>query len=118
MYVNTQYEIHKRLFTFVVRGLKVPHYLPKTTESKIIVDQYVRALTSSGANDNEADGTLTKKDFIHCYVLVRKELKEAHYWLRIIYEIYPALQNRLHPLIEENYELIKIISSIIKKSIK
>lgn len=116
--MNTQYEIHERIFSFVIRGLKVVRYLPKTIEAKIITDQYVRALTSVGANDNEADGVTSTRDFIHAYTIVRKELKEVRYWLRIIAELYPQLKPRLQQLLQENEELIKIVSSIIKSASK
>lgn len=116
--MDTQYEIHRRIFKFVIRGLKVPQYLPKTTEAKIIIDQYVRALTSVGANDNEADGASSRKDFIHCYTVVRKELKEVRYWLRVIGELYSTLTTRLSELLREGEELIKIVSSIIVNASK
>ncbi len=111
--MRKQYEIHERIFQFVVRGLKVPRFLPKTIESKIIIDQYVRALTSVGANDNEADGVSSKKDFIHVYTIVRKELKETYYWLRIIESTNTQLESRLAALLKESDELIRIISTII-----
>lgn len=106
-------DIHERMFRFVTRGLKILPFLPKTVEFRIIIDQYTRALTSVGANDNEADGTSTANDFIHVYTVVRKELKETRYWLRIVGELYPRLAPRLQDLIQENEELIKIVSAII-----
>ncbi len=78
-----------------------------------MIDQYARSLTSVGANDNEADGTSSRNDFIHVYTTVRKELKETRYWLRIISELHPQLANRLQGLIKESEELIRIISAII-----
>lgn len=116
--MSTQYEIHERMLSFVVRGLKVVRYLPKTIEGKIITDQYVRALTSVGANDNEADGVNSKRDFIHVYTIVRKELKETRYWLQIVAELYPSLKLRLQDLLKESEELVKIISSIIVSAAK
>lgn len=116
--MSTQYEIHERIFIFVARGLKVIRFLPKTVESKIIIDQYIRALTSVGANDNEADGVTSKRDFIHVYTIVRKELKEVQYWVRIIAELNPSLKERLNNLLQENEELIKIVSSIIVSASK
>ena len=116
--MGTQYEIHERIFIFVTRGLKIVRFLPRSIESKIIIDQYVRALTSVGANDNEADGVSTKRDFIHVYTVVRKELKEVRYWVRIIAELNPSLKNRLQSYLQENEELIKIISSIIVSASK
>lgn len=114
----SQYEIHERIFSFVVRGLKVIRFLPKTIEHKIVIDQYLRALTSVGANDNEADGVTSKKDFIHAYTIVRKELKETRYWIRIIAELSPNLEPRLQSLLRENEELIKIVSAIIVSAVK
>lgn len=114
--MNTQYEIHDRIFRFVINGLKIIKHIPSSVESRIIIDQYARALTSVGANDNEADGVSSKKDFIHCYTVVRKELKETRYWLRILAELYPRLKSQIDPLLKENEELIKIISTIIRNS--
>lgn len=116
--MSYQIDIHDRIFQFVTRGLKVLPYVPKTTESKIIIDQYARALTSVGANDNEADGVSTRNDFIHVYTTVRKELKEARYWLRVIAELYPQLASRLKNLIQESEELIRIVSTIIANTRK
>lgn len=116
--MEKQYDIHERIFKFVVRGLRVVRYIPKTVESKIIIEQYVRALTSVGANDSEADGVTSKKDFIHVYTIVRKELKETRYWLRIIAELNINLKPRLLSLLQENDELIKIVSSIIINAAK
>lgn len=111
-------DIHERIFQFVARGLKVIPTLPKTPEANIILNQYARSLTSVGANDNEADGTSTKNDFIHVYTIVRKELKETRYWWRVIGELYPKLQSRLVNLIAESEELVKIISKIISNTRK
>lgn len=111
--MNRLIDIHERIFQFVARGLKVIPTLPRTTEAKIIIDQYARSLTSVGANDNEADGTSTKNDFLHVYTIVRKELKETRYWLRVIADLYPNLRNRLANLLQESEELIKIVSKII-----
>ncbi len=111
-------DIHDRIFLFVTRGLTVLPFLPKTIESRIIIDQYARALTSVGANDNEADGVSTRNDFIHVYTTVRKELKETRYWLRIIAELFPQLAPRLINLILESEELIRIVSTIIANTKK
>ncbi len=116
--MNQQYEIHQRIFNFVVRGLKVVKFLPKSIIFQTISNQYIRALTSVGANDNEADGVSSKRDFIHAYTIVRKELKETKYWLRIMAEMDEVLKSRLQELLNENEELIKIVSAIITNAIK
>lgn len=110
------FDIHERNFKFVVNTLKLIKYLPKSLENQIIINQLIRSVTSVGANDQEADGVSSKKDFIHCYTIVRKELKETRYWLTLLIELNPTLKLKLEPQISENNELIKIISSIISKA--
>lgn len=111
-----KFDIHDRIFAFVLRVLKVVKHIPQTVENKIIINQLVRAATSVGANDQEADGVSSRKDFMHCYTVVRKELKETRYWLRILSELDSKLGKRLTLLLQENEELVKIISSIISKT--
>jgi len=110
------FDIHERNFKFVVNTLKLIKYLPKSLENQVIINQLIRSVTSVGANDQEADGVSSKKDFIHCYTIVRKELKETKYWLTLLIELNPGVKSRLQPQIEESNELIKIVSSIISKA--
>jgi four helix bundle protein len=51
---------------------------------EIIRTQLAKAGTSIGANVEEADGALTKKDFVNKIAIARKEAKETRYWLRLI----------------------------------
>ena len=85
---------------------------------RILLNQLVRSVTSTGANDQEADGVSTKKDFIHCYTIVRKEMKESLYWIKLLVEINPRLKSKAETLISEADELVKIISTIIKNAKK
>jgi four helix bundle protein len=72
------YDIHKRIYDFIVRVIKLVNLLPRNQANQVIIGQILRSVTSMGANDQEADGTLTKKDFTHCYPIVRKEGKETN----------------------------------------
>lgn len=110
------FDIHKRIFIFVVNTLKIIKLIPQTVENKIIINQLIRSVTSCGANDQEADGVSTKRDFIHCYTIVRKELKETHYWLLLLITLNSNLEKQINPLLQENSELIKIVSAIISKA--
>lgn len=111
-----KFDIHARIFDFVIEVLKSIKYIPLSVENKIITNQLIRAVTSTGANDQEADGVSSKRDFIHCYTIVRKELKETSYWLSILSELDGKLKLRLNSLLSENQELIKIVSTIIKNA--
>jgi len=113
---NKTFDIHERIFKFVVMVLKDIRNTPKTPENQIILNQLIRSVTSVGANDQEADGVSTKKDFIHCCTIVRKELKETKYWLRVLTEVNQLQSNNLSRDINESDELIKILSTIIKNA--
>jgi four helix bundle protein len=109
-------DIHERIYDFVVRVIMLAKSLPKTQSNVVIISQILRSATSMGANDQEADGTLTKKDFIHCCTLVRKESKETNFWLRLISDTNPNINNKMGPIIQEGQEIAAIISSIINKT--
>lgn len=113
---NKKYDIHERIFTFIIRVVNLSKSLSKTQQNLIIINQIMRSVTSIGANDQEADGSTSRKDFIHCYTLVRKEAKETYFWLRLISEINPQLKKRMEGLLQENNEIIAIVSSIIGKT--
>lgn len=109
-------DIHERIYQFVISVLKFIRKLPKTAENLIIIGQLTRSATSMGANDQEADGTNTKKDFISKYAIVRKETKESAYWLRALSDLNPNFAEEGLYLREEAIEIAKIVSTIIYKT--
>ena|SRR5260221_13966299 len=109
-------DIHQRIYNFVIRVLKLLKELPRSPENIIIIAQITRSVTSIGANDKEADGTITRNDFVHKYSIVRKEAKETDYWLNIIADTHPTLKARMKDLIAEGVEIIKIVSVITYKA--
>lgn len=113
---ENRYDIHKRIYNFIVRVIKLVNLLPKTSANIVIINQILRSVTSMGANDQEADGTLTKKDFVHCYTTVRKEGKETNFWLALIADTNPSFKSRMQEIIQEGQEIVAIISSIINKT--
>lgn len=110
------YNIHERIFNFIVDVLNLLNKLPKTQSNLIVINQITRSVTSMGANDQEADGSLTKKDFIHGFTLVRKEGKEIVFWLRLIGRTNSRLANIITVPIDEGNEIIAIVSAIIRNA--
>src|SRR5437763_1206318 len=110
---NKIQDIHERIYQFVIRIINLVKQIPKTPENIILINQITRSATSVGANDQEADGTDSKKDFIAKYTIVRKEAKETAYWLRIIGDTNPSLKKRMDNIQQEGKEIVKIVSSII-----
>lgn len=113
---NKNYDIHERIFKFIVNVVKFLNKLPKTQANLIFINQLTRSVSSMGANDQEADGALTKRDFIHGFTLVRKEGKETVFWLRLINELNFGLTSASEILSREGNEIVAIVSTIIKNA--
>lgn len=112
---NKVYDLRERLLIFSKRILKICRMLPKIPECEGIRKQLADAATSAGANFEEADGTLTKKDFVNKVGISRKEAKETRYWLRVISGTYID-EKDISADIRESEEIINILSAILRKS--
>jgi len=110
-------DIYDRLFEFIVSVLQLIERIPKTPANIIIINQLTRSVTSMGANSQEADGTSSRKDFIHCFTVVRKEGKESLYWLRLLARINLKNKEEFSKISEEGNQIVAIVSTIIKKSL-
>ncbi len=81
--------------------------------------QLLRSSASVGSNLEEADGSLSKRDFINKMGIARKEARESRFWLRLIKRVNLAssdeMKRELHWLVDESNELRLILSSIINK---
>ena len=106
-------DIHERIYKFVIQVIKLTKMLPKNPQNDVIIHQIVKSASSMGANDQEADGAESKKDFIAKYAIVKKENKETNYWLRVIEDTNPGISIRMDHLKKEGLELVRIISAII-----
>jgi four helix bundle protein len=108
-------DLRERLLLFAKRILKICRTLPKIPECEGIRRQLADSGTSIGANFEEADGALSKKDFINKVGISRKEAKETRFWLRIISGLFIE-EKSIQSDIKESEEIINILSSILRKS--
>jgi len=109
------YDIRERLLVFAKRMLEICKMLPMTPEANKMRGQLGSSGTSIGANYEEADGAITKKDFVNKVAIARKEAKETRFWLRVISDTYVS-GKEIDKDIKEAEEIIKILSSIIISS--
>ena len=109
------YDIRERTFKFAQRVLDIVGMLPRNQTCEVISNQLTKSGTSIGANIEEADGSLTKRDFVNKTAIARKEAKETRYWLRLIKGRYIGSEV-IEEDIREAEEIINILSSIIDKS--
>ena len=111
------YDLEERTYQFAKRVRDFVKRLPKTISNGDDIKQVVRASGSVGANYIEANESLGKKDFLMRLKISRKESKESVYWLRLLDTGEDqTVDNERCQLIVEATELLKIFSSIIRKS--
>ena len=115
---KNKYDIHERIFNFIVDVIKFVKSLPRTVDSMIIIKQAIRSVTSMGANDQEADGASTKREFVHRYGIVRKEGKETIFWLKLVGSLNKSKYKKAEKLRKEGSEIVAIVSTIISKANK
>ena len=117
-----KYDIYDRTFKFAVKTVKFLEKLPRNTASIEHTRQLIRSSGAIGANLAEADGALTKKDFVNKIGIARRETRESKHWLRLIESTSSikgsTLEDELSWLIDEVSQILLILSSIIRNTEK
>jgi len=90
--------------------------LAKTIGNVEDARQVIRSSGSVGANYIEANEALSKKDFVLCIKICRKEAKESRYWLRLVEALDAGIAGERESLVQEAQELMNIFGSIVRKS--
>ena len=111
-----RYDLSERFLAFSVLVIKIIKKLPKDIAGKRIGDQLFRSGTSPGANYEEARAAESRNDFIHKLGIVLKELRESHYWLKLINVSILLSDPLVIEAIKECDELIRIIAASINKA--
>ncbi len=114
------FDIYDRTFKFAVRTAKTIDQLPLTPTTREYSKQLIRASGSVGSNLEEADGALTRKDFINKIGISRREARESRYWLKLLEATTnftgKTIGDEIRWLINESKEIMLILSSIIKNT--
>lgn len=106
--------IAKRSFEFGLAVVRFTGLSSRTYENIILLKQIIRSATSIGANIQEALGGMSKKEFVHCMNITKKEERETLYCLKLLYEINEDKREKIDMLINENIELINMLTKIVK----
>lgn len=111
-------ELLDRTFKFGVETLRFLKTLPDDYIYKIPKHQLARASTSIGANYEEAQGAVSKRDFSNKIGICYKESRETVYWLRVLKELYNTdkYKQTFESFMKEAIELKNIFASIKKSS--
>ncbi len=109
---DKKYDLEERTAKFGEDVIEFVKKLQKNVVNNLLIGQVVRSATSIGANYMEADGAVTKKDFLYKIGLCRKEAKETKHWLRMVAKAEPKYKEACRKLWQETQELTLIFSSI------
>ena len=112
------FDIKQRTFQFGVRIVRLVGKLPRTVAGIEVGRQLVRAGTSVGSNTEEADGGVSRKDFVNHIRIARKEAKESRYWLNMIAAAGLLDDPEIGALTAEAGELVRILSGIVTSATK
>lgn len=99
---------------FAKRIAKFYRYLIDKKKETILSKQILRSGTSIGANIREGLYAQSRKDFINKMNIALKETGETDYWLEILYSADYLTEMEYTSLKNDNDELIKMLSSIVK----
>jgi len=112
---NFSIEMSDRLMDFVVKIMKLESQLCKTYSGRHIYGQLFRAGTSSAANFEEARSGESRADFIHKMQIVLKELRESHFWIKLIIaaDKICSMDETLNSLSKESTELFNITAKSV-----
>ena len=110
--------VKNKSFELAVQGVNFYKLLISEKKEFVISKQFLRSVTSVGANVREAINAQSKADFIHKLSISQKECDETLYWLELLKETNYISDFEFKPLHELNTEVLKIIRSIIITSKK
>lgn len=108
------FDLEDRTYKFANKTRDFLRKIPKSISNFEDSKQLTRSSGSVGANYIEARESLSEKDFIFRIKICRKEAKESHYWLKLIFlNNIQELENTREVLRQESMELTKIFGKII-----
>jgi four helix bundle protein len=112
--MKSENPIQTKSYAFALRIVKLYRYLCDEKKEFVLSKQIVWSGTSIGANVEEAIGGQSFKDFLSKMSIAYKEVRETHYWLRLLRDS-DILDNRqADAAIEDCEELLKLSGSIIR----
>jgi len=105
-------------YHFSLMIIELYKFLVQEKKEYVLSKQLLRSGTSIGANVNEAQAAISKKDFIAKMAIASKEARESQYWLMLLKDssYIDITKKKVQLLFEEIKSLIKILTKIVKSS--
>lgn len=105
--------VKEKSFELAICGVNFYKYLVAEKREFVMSKQFLRSVTSVGANVREAINAQSKADFIHKLSISQKECDETMYWLELLKETEYISENDFKSIHEKSNVVLKIIRSII-----
>ena len=106
------YDLEERTARFGEAMIDFAKRMPPGPLTDRIISQLVRAGTSVGANYDEADDAVSKKEFLKCIGTCKKEARESKHFLRMASRAVPELKSDARELRLEARALHLIFAKI------
>ncbi|MFH1226903.1 MAG: four helix bundle protein [Planctomycetota bacterium] len=110
--------IQNRTFNFATDIVRFYFSLENHIRLSAPAIQLLRSGTSIGTNTEEAQGALTKRDFVHCMNIAKKEARETAFWLKVWIAAKLPDHVNANVMLKEVEEIKNILTSIVKTAQK
>lgn len=104
--------IKTKSFEFALKSISVYKALVYEKEY-ILSKQFIRSSTSIGANVQEADAGISRKDFTAKMSIASKEARETLYWINLL-NASQLVKYDFEDIKQDSEELVRILTSIVK----
>ena len=110
--------IAKKSYDFALMIIVLYKYLSIEKKEYVLSKQLLRCGASIGANVQEAQAGISKKDFIAKMSISAKEALETRYWLNLLIDsgYISKDKEKTHKILNEIESIIKILTKIVKSS--
>ncbi|GAB3651016.1 four helix bundle protein [Echinicola sediminis] len=110
-----EYDLEERLISFAVAIIELVDSLPSSKAANHLGGQLLRSGTSPALNYGEAQSSESRRDFIHKFKVILKELRESLVCIKILRKSNIVLQDeRTNFIFKESNELISIFVKSIE----
>ena len=104
--------IKTKSFEFALKSISV--YKALVSEKEFILSkQFIRSSTSIGANVQEADAGISRKDFTAKMSIASKEARETLYWINLL-NASQLVKYDFEDIKQDSEELVRILTLIVK----
>ena len=103
-------DVERRIRAFMIRCVKVCRTLPDHYEGRHFGHQLLRSSSSAAANFRAVRRGRSQKEYYAKLSITLEELDESLFWLETLIDLELMAHYRLAELIDEGYQLLKILS--------